>query len=46
MARLLEILLGVLKDMVFALLALFAAVSCAVFAHLIVIIVGGFFGIS
>lgn len=45
MSWLLEMLLDVLQGTVFALLTLFAAVSCAVFVHLVVRIVGGYFGI-
>lgn len=46
MAWLLEMLLDVLQGMVFALLTLFAAVSCVVFVLLVVRVVGGYFGIS
>lgn len=41
-----EMIVDVLQGTVFALLALFAAVSCAVFVNLIVKVVGGYFGIS
>lgn len=46
MAWLLEMLLDVLQGIVFALLALFAAVLCDVFVNLVVRVVGGYFGIS
>lgn len=46
MVWLLEMLLDILQGTVFALLALFAAVSCAVFVNLVVRVVGGYFGIS
>jgi len=46
MTWLLELLLDVLQATVFALLVLFAAVSCNIFINLVIRIVGGYFGIS
>ena len=46
MAWLLEMLLDILQGTIFAILALLAVVSCAVFVNLAVKAVGGYFGIS
>ena len=45
MTCLLEMLLDILHGAIFAILALLAAVSCAVFVSLAVKVVGGYFGI-